>query len=278
MKPDFLIIGAMKCGTSTLCAYLEDHPGAFMVPGAEPRFFSHDENFARGTDWYEGLFADAQPGQPKGEGTNSYANGARFPDAAARMAAYNPALKLIYITRHPVNRITSAWVQNRIDMGDLISPSIDDAVRAEPDRYLDQSLYWKNLSRYREHFPDSQIHIIFMEDLKTDPQSVMRGLCGFLGIDPEFEAARPHQNKGDSKRVPSEGWSRLKKLPGLEALAGRVLPAEARMALRDRFFSRSARDVSDLSTATRAELVDALREDSAAFLAHAGKPTDFWKL
>ena len=57
MQPDFIVIGAMKCGSSTVCAYLEDHPDIFMVPRAEPKFFSHDENFARGTDWYESLFA-----------------------------------------------------------------------------------------------------------------------------------------------------------------------------------------------------------------------------
>lgn len=47
-KPDFVVIGAMKCGTSTVCAYLEDHPETCMLPRCEPDFFSRPEIFARG--------------------------------------------------------------------------------------------------------------------------------------------------------------------------------------------------------------------------------------
>ena len=277
MIPDYIIIGAMKCGSSTLCAYLEDHPGTFMVKG-EPRFFSHDEHYAKGPEWYEDQFAGAAPDQPKGEGSNAYTHAAWFPEAPARMAAYNPALKLIYITRHPVERMTSAWVQRRVDMGDRISASIDEALRNERDLFLDQSLYWKNLQAYRAHFPDSQIHLAFMEDLKRDPRAVLRGLCAFLGIDPDVEARRPHQNKSADKHVPTSSWSRLKRLPGLTAVAKAFLSAETRMALRTRFFSRSAKEAATLLPGTRAWLADQLRDDSAAFLAHAGKPADFWSL
>ena len=48
MQPDFIIIGAMKCGTSTVNAYFEDHPATFMVKGQEPNFFSHEDRFAQG--------------------------------------------------------------------------------------------------------------------------------------------------------------------------------------------------------------------------------------
>lgn len=276
MKPNYLIIGAMKCGTSTLCAYLEDHPGVFMVKGGEPNYFSHDENFAKGPDWYEAHFAGARPDQPVGEGSNDYVNGARFPDTAARMAAYNPDLKLIYITRNPISRITSAWVQNRIDLGDLVPASLDAAVRDQPERFIDQSLYWKNLEHYRAHFPDAQIHIAFMEDLKTDPQAVFAGICGFLGVAPTAEIARPHMNKGEGKRIPSASWGRIKALPGVQLLRD-LVPRETRMAIRQKFFSQDAK-TADFSPQTRAWLIDQLREDAAQFLAHAGKPADFWRL
>ena len=88
MKPDFILIGAMKCGTSTVSAYLEDHPDVFMLPGQEPNFFSHDEVYARGTGWYEALFEGEGAARLIGEGSNAYASGRLHPQAAARMAAY----------------------------------------------------------------------------------------------------------------------------------------------------------------------------------------------
>ena len=57
--PDFFIIGAMKCGTSTLQAQLARQDGVFMTTPKEPNFFSDDDIFAKGRAWYEGLFADA---------------------------------------------------------------------------------------------------------------------------------------------------------------------------------------------------------------------------
>src|SRR5262245_59528673 len=108
MKVDFLVIGVMKCATSTVCAYLEDHPDVFMVPRCEPNFFSHDENYAKGADWYAAHFKDRGAAKICGEGSNAYAAGEMYPEAVARIAAHNPGLKLIYMARHPINRILSA--------------------------------------------------------------------------------------------------------------------------------------------------------------------------
>ena len=65
--PDFLIIGAMKCGTSTLQAQLAAQPGIFMTTPKEPNFFSDDAIYANGLGWYEDLFAGAGPDDRKGE-------------------------------------------------------------------------------------------------------------------------------------------------------------------------------------------------------------------
>ena len=59
-KFDVLVIGAMKAATSTVCAYLEDNPDIYMVPRAEPNYFSHDANFSKGADWYA-TYLEATP-------------------------------------------------------------------------------------------------------------------------------------------------------------------------------------------------------------------------
>ena len=279
MQPDFIVIGAMKCGTSTVCAYLEDHPDIFMVPKAEPNFFSHDENFARGTDWYESFFAGQEGAHLRGEGSNAYASGQMFPHSATRMAAYKPDLKLIYIVRHPVERIVSAWIQNRVNMGDKISATLDQAVREMPERYLGQSLYWQNLSRYRGLFPDNQIHIGFMEDMKADPNAFFAGICSFLRIDPMPNIQRDHLNPSMGKKMPSTAYSAVNKLP----LMGRLkplLPRRLRHGIRDRFLSQkiAGDSLPQFSPATRDWLRRELAADSVAFLAHCGRPETYWRL
>ena len=52
-KPDFIIIGAAKSGTTTLYEYLCRHPQIFMSTPKEPDFFSLDQNYTKGIEWYE---------------------------------------------------------------------------------------------------------------------------------------------------------------------------------------------------------------------------------
>ena len=279
MPPDFIVIGAMKCGSSTVCAYLEDHPDVFMLPRAEPNFFSHDDNFARGPAWYESLFAGQEGARLRGEGSNAYASGQMFPHSATRMAAYRPDLKLIYVVRHPIERIVSAWIQNRRNMGDRIAATLDRAPREMPERYLGESLYWQNLSRYRALFADQQIHIGFMEDLKTDPEAFFAALCRFLDLEPAPRIRRGHVNPTAGKTILSAGYSTLNGLPLMKALKAR-LPPGLRHGFRDRFLTRRIADDSrpEFRPQTLAWLRAELAPDSAAFLAHCGKPEDYWRL
>jgi len=73
----FFVIGAPKCGTTSLCSILAEHPEVgFSIP-KEPRFFSHDEIYARGFDWYHGLFPERDGKKSVGEGSTSYATDSR---------------------------------------------------------------------------------------------------------------------------------------------------------------------------------------------------------
>jgi hypothetical protein len=276
-RPDFIVIGAMKCATSTVNAYLEDHADVFMPPGREPRFFAHDDRFAKGTDWYEAFFTGYSGQTLCGEGSNDYAAGAMYPETAARMAAYRPDLKLIYMVRHPLDRLASAWVQNRADMGDKIPPTLDRAVQEMPERYVDQSLYWKNLSRYRTHFPDEQIFIGFMEDLNADREAFFARLTAFLGVPPSSEIKRGHMNPSQGKRIPSPAYTAVNRMPFSGTLK-RLVPKALKQTVKDRLLSRSADERPQVSPAVRALILPELRADAEPFLAHCGKPTTYWSL
>ena len=275
--PDFIVIGAMKCATSTVCKYLEDHPDIDMVPGGEPNYFSHDENYAKGPDWYERFFAGFSGDRIRGEGSNDYMAGALYPETATRMSRDCPKAKLILMVRHPVRRIASAWTQNRVDCGDLVPESLDLAVTRMPERFVDQSLFWKNLSRYRAHFDDAQIFIGFMEDLSRNPDRFWADLCGFLGVAPNTAAAAIHANPSQGKRVPTGAYSRLNAM-GLVRGLKRILPKRVTGFVKDRFLSHEATTAAWFSPEIEALLCRELRPDAEQLLAHCGKPADFWDL
>lgn len=275
-QPDFLVIGAMKCATSTICAYLEDHPQIFMAPNAEPNFFSYDDNWAKGPEWYDQFFNGHRGEKLCGEGSNHYAHHARHPDAAARIAAFCPDAKLIYMVRHPVQRIIASWVQKRENKGDGVPPNLDRALREMPEVFIDESLYWHQLTQHRAHFPDDSIFIGFMEDLKADGPAFMARLCAFLDIAPTAALARPHLNPSAGKRVPSALYTAVRRLPGVKALA-RVAPKGPKQWLKRRVFSKTMDTRPRFSPAALAALEARLAPDTAAFLAHCGKPADFWR-
>lgn len=81
MTPNYLVIGASKCATSSLCANLGQHPDVFMTHPKEPSFFSHDPIYARGWDWYLSLFEDAGDVSARGEGSTSYTKAFAHPHA-----------------------------------------------------------------------------------------------------------------------------------------------------------------------------------------------------
>lgn len=277
MRPDFIVIGAMKCGTSTVCAYLEDHRDVFMVPRHEPNFFSHDDRYAQGPATYETHFEARQGERLCGEGSNDYAAGALYPHSATRMAAYHPGLKLIYITRHPLERIASAWIQRRANSGDQVPPTLDLAATRLPDVFIDQSLYWKNLSRYRTCFPDDQIFIGFMEDLSADQAAFFERLCAFLEITPTAEVQRAHMNPSSGKVIPSRRFSAVNRLPFIKTLK-KLLPKALKTTVKRELLSEKVSAPPRFSPQVRADILKIIRPDAAQFLAHCGKPADFWAL
>jgi hypothetical protein len=276
VKPNFIVIGAMKCATSTVCAYLEDHPDVFMVSNGEPNFFSHDANWAKGPEWYGHFFKSRGDKALCGEGSNDYTHDAIYPNSAERMAKLYPDAKLIYMVRHPVQRIVASWIQKRVDQRDQVSPTLDRAISEMPDVFVDESLYWRQISRYRAHFPDGRIFIGFMEDLKSDAPAFMARLCAFLEIAPTEALKRPHMNPSTGKRAPSELYSAVRRLPGVKALVG-LVPTGPKTWLRETFFSKKLDDLPSFSPTTLARLEAQLAPDTAALLVHCNKPAEHWR-
>src|SRR5262249_24539009 len=104
-----------------------------------------------------------------------------YPKASGRIAAHVPDAKLIYIVRNPLERIESHW-RHLLGRGHNIS---FEELLSHPD-VLDTSRYWRQISAYREHFPDEQILVLFFEDFVEDPSAILKRCFEFLGVDPSL--------------------------------------------------------------------------------------------
>ena len=162
--PDFIIIGRTKCGTTTLAQWLASQPEVFFSRVKEPQFFTDDAMWRRGASWYASLYRGAADGQLRGEGTQNCTHPALASVAAERVVKTNPDARLIYLVRHPVDRLRSHYRQARI-WGDQ-STSLEATLANDAD-YLRGSMYFLCLAPYIERFPREQILVLRMEDLAS---------------------------------------------------------------------------------------------------------------
>ncbi|SDK67621.1 sulfotransferase family protein [Aliiruegeria lutimaris] len=176
--PDFVIIGAMKCGTSTLQAQLAIQPGIFMTTPKEPNYFSDDDVFARGKAWYAGLFAERQPGDLTGEASTHYTKLPTHPRTLDRMGARLNSPKLIYLMRDPLERAISHYI-HEWSMGVMGEDPAEEFER-HPE-LTDYSCYGMQLAPYVERYGREAILLLQMEDMKSDPQGTLDQVSRFLG-------------------------------------------------------------------------------------------------
>jgi hypothetical protein len=266
--PDFLLIGAMKCGTTSLYHYLKDHPQIFMPAIKAPEFFAEEGNWGRGIAWYRRQFEGAGDDVVAiGEASNVYTKFPRYRGVPARIAEHIPRVRLVYVVRDPIERIRSHY-QTRLTEGTERAP-IGRAVRDNPI-YLDYSRYAMQLDRYLEHFPREQLLVITAEDLRGDRLATVRDVYGFLGVSPDHVPSDLdrdfYETRHRAPRSPVPVWIRK----GLK----RHLPAAKRAKELENNVIRAFRSLRRAPEApsrlperlvipdeVRAELADALRED-----------------
>lgn len=274
--PDFVVIGAQKSATSSLCAVLGRHPDVFMCEPKEPFFFSHDEVFAKGLSWYESLFEGGAGKKAIGEGSTTYTQPTLYPNALDRVAERLPGARFIYIAREPLSRMESHYLHFASRGGRETRP-FNEAMGASP-WYLDNTLYMKQVSLYEARFGAGRVLGLFFEDWKRDPMSVARRCFEFLGVDPSVTLgdAGERFNASDDSRVDTGATRVLRKIPGFEALRD-LAPPGLRNAAR-RVFKRGVDRRPEWDAPTAVWALERLLEDNEAYCERFGKPRDFWRL
>lgn len=210
--PDFIIIGAMKCGTTTLHHQLREHPQVRAPIRKEIHFF--DREFAHGPAWYRAHFPSALIGRSwrTGEASPYYVC---HPHVPARIAELLPDIKLIVLFRNPVARAYSHYRQIQARGWEPLT--FEEALEAEAERigpelarmetdptyysethrrysYLQRGRYVEQLERWLRFFRREQLMIIPTEELRAEPNRVHAKLQQFLGIaSHQMDVTRDHK-------------------------------------------------------------------------------------
>jgi len=176
IKIDFIGVGAQKSATSWIYDQLS-YSNKICIPVKELHFFSRERYQAKGVGWYESQF-DCCSDRIKGEFSTSYLYNK---DVAKRIYINYPEAKIIVSLRDPVKRAFSNYL-NDIMAGNISkNESFNDAINARSE-YIDQGYYYDQICEYLNYFSKDRIHIILFEDIRDDPQVVVRDLFEFLCV------------------------------------------------------------------------------------------------
>ncbi|HIE21267.1 MAG TPA: sulfotransferase, partial [Acidimicrobiia bacterium] len=260
MLPNFLVIGAMKAGTTSLYEYLRHHPQVFMPETKELDFFLERSNWHRGLEWYETQFQAAGGQVAVGEASPNYSKRHDDPGVADRIAATLPGTRLIYIVRHPIARMRSMYRQLVAD--GIEHRPIEEAFASDPDYVLTSRYAWQ-LEPFLELLPRDRILVITTEALRDNRETTVARVFDFLGVDSAWSPPRIEREaqRGDQLRVPRRGLQPLGRLPGYQDLLNRSWRLRA---LHRRITTRAAPKVeTTLSPETEASLARTFAQDVA---------------
>jgi Sulfotransferase family len=259
MLPNFFVIGAAKAATTSLHAYLGEHPQIHMSAVKEPMYFIRPtagrpirRQVARRED-YEALFATDAP--LRGESSPSYALYAWRTGVPERIHALVPHARFVYLVRDPVERTIAHYLQSVSTGRERRSAAVALGGASALDHpYGCASRYATQIEQYLPYFPLERFLVVDQADLRDDARSVLQEIYAFLGADRDFEPTGLDvvHNAAEDKRRRSRALLILRSVPGRAAFDR--LPAAVREPI-----VAGARGVLS-APLERPELSDELRE------------------
>lgn len=209
-KPSFFIVGAPKCGTTAMNAYLKEHPEIFVPEKKEFHYFGSDLSFKN--DWteeaYRSCFEQWEEELVGGESSVWYLHSKM---AAKEIYEFNPNAKIIIMLRNPTEMVYAQHSQ-AVYVGRETLTSFSDALDAEKDRregklkthplsppevfnYSEIARYTEQIKRYVDLFGKNSVHFVIFDDLKADAEREFKRVLSFLGVSNTFLPDLSPRNK-----------------------------------------------------------------------------------
>lgn len=247
----------MKAGTTSLYHYLSQHPQVLMSSTKELDFFVAEKNWRRGREWYAHQFRVRRVGV---EASTSYSKYPIFSGVPDRIAALLPEVRLVYLVRHPVDRMISQYF-HLVFSGREREP-IERALLLNP-HYVYVSRYAMQVEQYLARFPRRQLLIVRSEDLRGAREQTLRRVCDFLGIDPgSISSVAAEFHRTSEKRKYGPFLRAVRRLPVAAAAVRKLLPGPLKEAVRSAVGARRVDSgAAVIPPDLRAAVEDLVRED-----------------
>ena len=218
MRPAFLIVGAQRCGTTSMFKNLRQHP-AVVAPALHKGIHYFDKNYQRGPGWYRGHFplkaTAARLARGAAAGADAVITGESSPYymfhplAAGRIAADLPDVRLVVLLRDPVERAISAYTHEKArgfetetferaleleperiagERDRMLADPGYDSVHLQHNAYLTRGQYIEQLEQLEQLFGRDRIHVVDSHDFFERPAPTYAGVLQFLGL-PAFDGA-----------------------------------------------------------------------------------------
>ncbi len=259
--PNLIIIGAQKCGTTSLHYYLGLHPQISMSREKELDFFIIEHNWHKGIDWYKSNFIGET--KIRGESSPNYTLYPYYDGVPERMHSVVPGAKLIYILRDPIDRIISHYIHN-CTFDELENRKISDVLTdLKNNLYICRSKYYMQLEQYLNNFPKSNVLIITVEDLYEHRQQTLQKIFNFLNVDETFYSNKffKIKHKTTAKRRKNRLGLFLENLPVTNIIER--FPPNFREYSKRMFFLPFSSSIErpELDDGLRQKLIDELKDD-----------------
>ena len=271
--PNLLVIGAMKAGTTTLHAWLGQHPDIAMSTIKEINYFVSDRT-DRNPAWYARHFDSQAPF--RGESSTSYTKFPQRPGVPQRIHALVPDARLIYVLRDPIERTVSHYL-HAVQRG-REHRSLNDALAIlENNQYVDPSRYYLQLEQYWPYYPSPRILLLTTSELHRDPAAALERVTAFVGA-ASFQFDTGRQENVSDRRGQDTALGRLMESYRAKRV-GKRLPRSA-VKLAKRLNVKLSRKVArpELDPESRSRLRDYLSDDVTRLRHVTGLSFEDWSL
>jgi hypothetical protein len=262
-RPDFLVIGAMKCGTTTMYHDLLSHPDIFLPDKESNLLFSPSPAKA-----YAKVYRKVKSGQICGEVCPDYSKLPDLEDAVpnARALFTDTAPRMVYVVREPLSRTLShhRFVSSRLDSRfPSMDSDINHCVRRHPE-LVNYSRYAMQLRPWIEAFGHHKLLVIRFEDYIQDRENTLTKLLAFLGASSAHLPGGQDslKNSSASRPVLTPGWQSFIDTKLYRRMLRPLLSASLREGIRSRVLPKPVADWTLPTPETRQYILDQTREDT----------------
>jgi hypothetical protein len=271
--PNVLVIGAMKAGTTTLHAWLSQHPDIAMSTIKEINYFVSDRT-DRDPAWYAHHFDTRAPF--RGESSTSYAKFPQRPGVAQRIHALIPDARLIYVLRDPIERTVSHYL-HAVQRG-REQRSLSDALAVlEDNLYVDPSRYYLQLEQYWPYYPPPRILLLTTSELHRSPRAALDRVTDFIGAE-RFPFDTERLENVSDRRGQDTALGRLMESYRAKRVGRRLPRSAVKLAKRlNVTMSRRIRQ-PELDPASRSRLREYLSDDVTRLRHTTGLSFEDWSL